>query len=297
MRDGDGFAGRDAEGGGAPGERIGCGGVSADERATGGDGNRGARSRTSEANMSPWPSQSWWWSGNAISRGNVELEVCAEPRRIPFCSMAATGARGVSALGARALVVAGDAWEDDDDEHAGLDLRVTASRGRCRACAILFDGRGGGELWDELSWCGIPTRRFLLEGDEYDTAFFDKGPKFLHYFPDAAILTHVEFDHADIYEDLEAREDGVQAVGEPDAAAGATGGVRRQPENVSECVSKGLLRGGAVWGTASESADWRVSDGLRHEGNRAVGCAGAWSVLGRAFCGTARCRCRASTMR
>jgi UDP-N-acetylmuramate: L-alanyl-gamma-D-glutamyl-meso-diaminopimelate ligase len=49
-----------------------------------------------------------------------------------------------------------------------------------------------------------PTRPFILEGDEYDTAFFDKGPKFLHYFPDAAILTHVEFDHADIYPDLEA---------------------------------------------------------------------------------------------
>jgi UDP-N-acetylmuramate: L-alanyl-gamma-D-glutamyl-meso-diaminopimelate ligase len=48
------------------------------------------------------------------------------------------------------------------------------------------------------------TRPFLLEGDEYDTAFFDKGPKFLHYFPDAAILTHVEFDHADIYPDLDA---------------------------------------------------------------------------------------------
>jgi UDP-N-acetylmuramate: L-alanyl-gamma-D-glutamyl-meso-diaminopimelate ligase len=48
------------------------------------------------------------------------------------------------------------------------------------------------------------TRPFILEGDEYDTAFFDKGPKFLHYFPDAAILTHVEFDHADIYTDLTA---------------------------------------------------------------------------------------------
>src|SRR5258707_12944606 len=48
-----------------------------------------------------------------------------------------------------------------------------------------------------------PTKPFLLEGDEYDTAFFDKGPKFLHYFPDAAILTHVEFDHADIYKDLD----------------------------------------------------------------------------------------------
>ena len=44
---------------------------------------------------------------------------------------------------------------------------------------------------------------FVIEGDEYDTAFFDKRPKFVHYFPDTAILTSVEFDHADIYTDLE----------------------------------------------------------------------------------------------
>src|SRR5947208_16797343 len=45
-------------------------------------------------------------------------------------------------------------------------------------------------------------KHFIIEADEYDTAFFDKGPKFLHYFPDAMILTSVEFDHADIYRDL-----------------------------------------------------------------------------------------------
>jgi len=44
---------------------------------------------------------------------------------------------------------------------------------------------------------------FVTEGDEYDTAFFDKGPKFLHYRPLAAILTGIEFDHADIYDDLD----------------------------------------------------------------------------------------------
>lgn len=44
---------------------------------------------------------------------------------------------------------------------------------------------------------------FVVEGDEYDTAFFDKTPKFLHYHPDSLILTSVEFDHADIYRDLE----------------------------------------------------------------------------------------------
>jgi UDP-N-acetylmuramate: L-alanyl-gamma-D-glutamyl-meso-diaminopimelate ligase len=46
-------------------------------------------------------------------------------------------------------------------------------------------------------------REFVIEGDEYDTAFFDKGPKFLHYRPHGAILTAVEFDHADIYRDLD----------------------------------------------------------------------------------------------
>ena len=45
---------------------------------------------------------------------------------------------------------------------------------------------------------------FVVEGDEYDTAFFDKGPKFLHYRPQACIITSIEFDHADIYRDLEA---------------------------------------------------------------------------------------------
>lgn len=45
---------------------------------------------------------------------------------------------------------------------------------------------------------------FVVEGDEYDTAFFDKGPKFLHYQPRIAIVTSIEFDHADIYADLEA---------------------------------------------------------------------------------------------
>ena len=47
---------------------------------------------------------------------------------------------------------------------------------------------------------------FVLEGDEYDSAFFDKAPKFLHYHPDEVIITSLEFDHADIYADLAAIE-------------------------------------------------------------------------------------------
>ena len=65
-------------------------------------------------------------------------------------------------------------------------------------------------------------KHFILEGDEYDTAFFDKGPKFLHYFPDAVILTSVEFDHADIYQGSGCGEDRFQAPGESGAGAGAS---------------------------------------------------------------------------
>ena len=93
-------------------------------------------------------------------------------------------------------------------------------RGRNPALAPSFLIGGVAENFG-TSFMVRPTRPFLLEGDEYDTAFFDKGPKFLHYFPDALILTHVEFDHADIYVDLACCEDGVQAPGQPCSAARA----------------------------------------------------------------------------
>ena len=51
---------------------------------------------------------------------------------------------------------------------------------------------------------GSTGAHFVVEGDEYDSAFFDKGPKFLHYLPRVAVIGNVEFDHADIYPDLDA---------------------------------------------------------------------------------------------
>ena len=62
---------------------------------------------------------------------------------------------------------------------------------------------------------------FVIEGDEYDTAFFDKGPKFLHYRPRGAILTAVEFDHADIYRDLDHVKSSFRALAERMEPAGA----------------------------------------------------------------------------
>jgi UDP-N-acetylmuramate: L-alanyl-gamma-D-glutamyl-meso-diaminopimelate ligase len=106
------------------------------------------------------------------------------------------------------------------------------------------------------------TRPFLLEGDEYDTAFFDKGPKFLHYFPDAAILTHVEFDHADIYPDLAAVKTAFKRLVNLVPRRGRVVAFDGS-ENVSECVARAFC---AVerYGFHADS-HWRMTE-MRHEG-------------------------------
>jgi UDP-N-acetylmuramate: L-alanyl-gamma-D-glutamyl-meso-diaminopimelate ligase len=106
-----------------------------------------------------------------------------------------------------------------------------------------------------------PTRAFIVEGDEYDTAFFDKGPKFLHYFPDALILTHVEFDHADIYADLAAVKTAFKRLVNLVPRRGIIVAFDGS-DNVSECVERAFCpveRYGF-----SEAADWRLAS-LRHE--------------------------------
>ncbi len=72
-------------------------------------------------------------------------------------------------------------------------------------------------------------RDFVIEGDEYDSAFFDKTAKFLKYLPDIAVVGNLEYDHADIYADMEALRDGVSALRGADAAAGPAPPRRRQP--------------------------------------------------------------------
>src|ERR1700736_51141 len=134
--------------------------------------------------------------GNAISRGNVELEHILD-QRIPFCSLPQI-LHEEFLRGKEVLVL------------AGTHGKTTTTS----MLAWIFDSAG---LQPSFLIGGIAEnfgssfrlgqgKYFILEGDEYDTAFFDKGPKFLHYFPDAIILTSVEFDHADIYKDLDAVE-------------------------------------------------------------------------------------------
>jgi UDP-N-acetylmuramate: L-alanyl-gamma-D-glutamyl-meso-diaminopimelate ligase len=111
---------------------------------------------------------------------------------------------------------------------------------------------------------------FILEGDEYDTDFFDKGPKFLHYFPDSVILTSVEFDHADIYKDLDAVETAFKRLVNLVPRRGRIIAFDRG-ESVARCISRAFCpveRYGAT-----NQVTWRIAD-LRLETDRT-----AWSIL------------------
>ena len=138
--------------------------------------------------------------GNAISRGNPELEVVLD-QRIPMTSMAALIHDEFLANRER-LVVCGTHGKTTTTSMLAWIYEV-AGRTDPRFTPSFLIG-GVAENFGTSFHVNPKARTFILEGDEYDTAFFDKGPKFLHYFPDAAILTHVEFDHADIYADLDA---------------------------------------------------------------------------------------------
>lgn len=138
--------------------------------------------------------------GNAISRGNPELEYVLD-QRIPFTSMAAL-IHDEFLRGREPLVVAGTHGKTTTTSMLSWIFEV-ASKTDARFAPSFLVG-GVAENFGTSFKVRAETKPFILEGDEYDTAFFDKGPKFLHYFPDAAILTHVEYDHADIYADFAA---------------------------------------------------------------------------------------------
>ena len=131
--------------------------------------------------------------GNAVSRSNPEAQaVLAE--NIPYISF--PQALGRFLIGARtSLVVAGTHGK----------TTTTALAAWVLTCAGLDPGFfvGGVPLNFGSGWQVGSGGYIVIEGDEYDTAFFDKGPKFLHYRPRHVILTGIEFDHADIYRDLD----------------------------------------------------------------------------------------------
>lgn len=131
--------------------------------------------------------------GNAISRGNSELEALLE-KKLPYVSMAEMLKREVI-QGKRSFVVSGTHGKTTTTtmlawifEHAGKNPGFMI----------------GGVPENFASGARFThSDLFVIEGDEYDTAYFDKRSKFLHYLPECAIVNNIEFDHADIFKDLD----------------------------------------------------------------------------------------------
>ena len=135
--------------------------------------------------------------GNAISRGNPELETVLE-RKLRYCSLP-EAIRDHFLWGARSIVLTGTHGKTTTTSltgwlltHGGLDPSMLVG-----GIALNFGSKGS-------SYQVGKGRDFVIEGDEYDSAFFDKTAKFLKYLPDIAVINNIEFDHADIYADLEA---------------------------------------------------------------------------------------------
>jgi UDP-N-acetylmuramate: L-alanyl-gamma-D-glutamyl-meso-diaminopimelate ligase len=198
-----------------------------------------------EANLKPRPDLVV--VGNAISRGNPELERVLDDR-IPFCSLPQI-LHDEFLVGKEVLVV------------AGTHGKTTTTS----MLAWIFETAGlmpsfliGGIAENFGSSFGLGDGvYFILEGDEYDTAFFDKGPKFLHYFPDSVILTSVEFDHADIYKDMEAVETAFKRLVNLVPRRGRIVGFDTG-ESIERCLAKALCPVERYGSTAR--AQWQIAD-------------------------------------
>jgi len=132
--------------------------------------------------------------GNAISRGNPEAEYCLD-HKLRFSSLPDL-LREFFIRGKRCLVVSGTHGKTTTTslltwvfEHNGLNPSYLIGG--------IPNNLSQGARFTDSEW-------FIIEGDEYDTAFFDKRSKFIHYLPEVAIVNNLEFDHADIFENLAA---------------------------------------------------------------------------------------------
>jgi len=198
--------------------------------------------------------------GNAMSRGNVELEYVLD-QRIPFCSMPQI-LHDEFLRGKEVLVVAGTHGKTTTTSMLAWIFHTAGLHPSFLIGGIAENFGSSFQLGQ--------GKHFIIEGDEYDTAFFDKGPKFLHYFPDSVILTSVEFDHADIYKDLDAVETAFKRLVNLVPQRGRiiafdTG------DSINRCIARSFCpveRYGS-----SANGNWQVTD-LRLTPGRT-----AWSVL------------------
>src|SRR6266568_7454045 len=132
--------------------------------------------------------------GYAIPRGNPEVEETLN-RKLVYHSQAEI-VKEEFIRGRRSLVVAGTHGKTTTTSIAAWLM----DQGGLNPAFLI----GGVAQNFGASFRVTDSNYFIIEGDEYDTAYFDKGPKFMHYLPELAIINNIEFDHADIYQDLDA---------------------------------------------------------------------------------------------
>jgi UDP-N-acetylmuramate: L-alanyl-gamma-D-glutamyl-meso-diaminopimelate ligase len=132
--------------------------------------------------------------GNAMSRGNPEVEWLLETRALPFTSLPAM-LHDLVLRPRRNIVVCGTHGKTTTTALTAFLLRENGRDPGFLIGGVPQDPPTGSHL-------GAPADPFVIEGDEYDSAFFDKRSKFIHYAPHIAVLNNLEFDHADIFRDL-----------------------------------------------------------------------------------------------
>ena len=131
--------------------------------------------------------------GNAMSRGNPEVEYVLD-EHIPFTSLPAM-VYDSFIRGKYSCVVTGTHGKTTTTSMLAWILQSAGRKPSFLVGGLPQNFSGSFQL--------APGPHFVIEGDEYDTAFFDKVPKFLHYFPELLIINNIEFDHADIYRGLD----------------------------------------------------------------------------------------------
>src|SRR5438477_3751625 len=170
--------------------------------------------------------------GNIIARGNPELEEVLD-RKIPYRSMPEI-LEEVFLPEKHSIVVSGTHGKTTTTAMLAWIFHTAGKKPNFLVGGVAENfgksyGLGGGE-------------EFILEGDEYETAFWDRGPKFFHYHPDDLIITSLEYDHADIYPDFETYELAFRRL------------VNLVPRRVRVVIRRDMAQSGPALGRAAEKA-------------------------------------------
>jgi len=185
--------------------------------------------------------------GNALSRGNAAVE---------------------HVLNARLNYISGPRWLGENYLNGKQVLAVAGTHGKTTTSSMLTWILAHAGMKPGFLIGGIPAnfgisaragkKTFVVEADEYDTAFFDKRAKFVHYRPSIAILNNLEFDHADIYPDLAAIETQFHHLMRTIPGNGCVL-VNRHDANLKRMLERGCWSRTSLFGIDGESeAEWRA---------------------------------------